>query len=89
MIEFVGERIDQATARGADLERERVAAYFEFFQRNRGFLRVLNEAVVFASAAFKKYVRDFANRYATALRVQRDAAETHPQPDEQLEALVH
>ncbi len=76
-------------AAGIERERRRITAYFEFFQKNPGFLRILNEAEVYAPSAFKGHVKHFATRYTRALMRQRDRAEIHSYSERELEAVVY
>ncbi len=66
LLEYIASRLDPELS-GIDRERARIVAYFEFFQKNRGFLRILNQAEVYAPVAFKQHIKNFATRYARAL----------------------
>jgi AcrR family transcriptional regulator len=60
-------------ARGSSRELGRIRAYFDFCRRTPGFLRILNEAEVFAPAAYMSHVRRFYESYQRALtRSSRD-----------------
>lgn len=52
---------------GIDRELYRIRAYFDFCRRTPGFLRILNEAEVFAPAAYKSHVRRYYESYQRAL----------------------
>ncbi|MEO8407167.1 MAG: TetR/AcrR family transcriptional regulator [Oxalobacteraceae bacterium] len=66
LLEFIASRLEPELT-GLERERARIIAYFEFFENNNGFLRILNEAEVYAPEAFKRHVQNFAVRYAKAL----------------------
>lgn len=74
---------------GMERERSRLKAYFLFFEKNPGFLRVLNEAEIFAPAAYREHIQRFAIRYQKALQKQRDDGDLLPYSDGQLEAIVY
>ncbi len=87
LLEYIRSRV-QGEA-GVELERQRIVAYFEFFRRNPGFLRILNEAEVFAPKAFKQHVNGFAKRYERALARQLERGEIGPYEEREIEALVY
>lgn len=74
LLPFLGERliahikakIDSGLT-GAARERARFLAYFDFCRRNPGFLRILNEAEVFAPTAYHRHVRDLYEGYLRSL----------------------
>lgn len=53
---------------GLERERIRITAYFDFCRSTPGFLRILNEAEVFAPAAYHRHVRQFYEGYHRSLR---------------------
>lgn len=76
-------------AAGLGREQQRIAAYFDFFQRNPGFLRILSEAEVFAPKAFRKHMQQVAQTYTQSL-LRHHARGDFPAYDARdLEALVH
>lgn len=87
LLEYIRSRVHEEV--GVELERQRIVAYFEFFRRNPGFLRVLNEAEVFAPRAFKQHVNGFAKRYERSLKRQLARGELGPYEEGELEALVY
>jgi AcrR family transcriptional regulator len=74
---------------GIEREHQRIVTYFEFFQQNPGFLRILNEAEVFAPQAFKQHVKNFATRYSRALKRQLERGELGAYSEDELEAVVY
>lgn len=74
---------------GIEREQQRIVAYFEFFQQNPGFLRILNEAEVFAPLAFKRHMKNSAQHYAKALKRQLERGELGPYSEDELEAIVY
>lgn len=88
ILDYVRSRLDRGSS-GVDRERQRIVAYFEFFQQNRGFLRILNEAEVYAPRAFKQHVKRFAARYVMALKRQLENGEMELFREDELEAIVY
>jgi len=87
LIDFIRDRVDgKASARLK--ERQRITAYFEFFDHNPGFLRLLNEAEVFAPLAYSEHMQRFSIRYIRALQRSRDDGELTPFDDKELEAVA-
>jgi len=86
LLEYIRSRVHGET--GVELERRRIVAYFEFFRRNPGFLRILNEAEVFAPRAFKLHVDGFARRYERSLERQLANGELGPYEEREIEAIV-
>lgn len=87
LIDFIRSLMVEVMS-GHERERMRLHAYFLFFEKNPGFLRVLNEAEVFAPAAYQEHIQRFAIRYMKALQKQRDDGELVGYSDSQLEAIV-
>lgn len=88
LLEYIASRLDPSLT-GIERERARIIAYFEFFQKHTGFLRILNEAEVYAPAAFKQHVQDFAVRYARALGRQGENGELGNFGKGELTAIVY
>jgi len=87
LIEFIRGRVDNALP-AQDKECARLAAYFEFFEANPGFLRLLNEAEVFAPLAYSEHIQRFSVRYLRALERARDQGELQNFSDDELRAVV-
>lgn len=85
LVAHVRAQLDPALT-GAARERARFVAYFDFCRRNPGFLRILNEAEVFAPKAYHRHVVSLYEGYLRSLArsVQRseivnfDAVELGP-----------
>jgi AcrR family transcriptional regulator len=60
---------------GLARERDRFRAYFDYCEKNPGFLRILNEAEVFAPEAFRGHIERFAEGYVRALKRSRKRGE--------------
>ncbi len=88
LLEYIASRLDPELS-GIDRERARIVAYFEFFQKNRGFLRILNQAEVYAPVAFKQHIKNFATRYARALGKQLKSGELGDFREDELTAVVY
>lgn len=88
LLDHIRSRLDPASA-GIERERQRIVAYFEFFEKNRGFLRILNEAEIYAPRAYRQHIRKFATRYVRALKRQLENGELHPFREAELEPIVY
>jgi len=88
LLEHIRSRLHKNQV-GIEREQQRIIGYFEFFQKNPGFLRILNEAEVFAPQAFKRHVRNFARRYGNALKRQLDQGELGRYGEAELEPIVY
>ncbi|MCV0437468.1 MAG: TetR/AcrR family transcriptional regulator [Hydrogenophaga sp.] len=88
LLEYIAGRLDQNLT-GVDRERARIVTYFEFFQKNSGFLRILNEAEVYAPAAFRQHIQNFAVRYVKALDKQRRNGELNGFDEDELTAVAY
>lgn len=71
LVAHIRARIDESLT-GSARERARFVAYFDFCRRNPSFLRVLNEAEVFAPAAYHRHVVAMYEGYLRTL--ERSAA---------------
>ncbi len=87
LIDFIRDRVGH-TSSGPDKERQRLLAYFEFFDENPGFLRLLNEAEVFAPLAYSEHIQRFSIRYIRALQKERDEGRLRPFDNDELKAVV-
>lgn len=88
IIDYIRSRLDRE-ATGVERERQRIVAYFEFVEKNREFLRIKNEAEVYAPRAFKQHVRKFAGRYAKSLARQLDRGEMASIREDELESVAY
>lgn len=90
LLPFLGERLIahiqaklDSDLTGPARERARFVAYFDFCRRNPGFLRILNEAEVFAPAAYHRHVITMFEGYLKSLgrAVEREEITAY-RPDE-------
>ena len=88
IIDYIRSRLDRGVS-GAERERQRIVAYFEFVQQNRGFLRIKNEAEVYAPRAFKQHIQKFAGQYIKALARQLNKGEMKSIREDELEAIAY
>lgn len=88
ILNFIKEQVAGGT-RGLARERLRITAYFEFCAKNPGFLRILNEAEVFAPRAFKDHMKRFTDGYIGALRRGIQRGEIVGYTEQELEVVVN
>ncbi len=88
IVDYIRSRLDRSSS-GVERERQRIVAYFEFVQQNRGFLRILNEAEVYAPRAFKQHIKKFAVRYVKALTRQLANGEMESFREDEIETIVY
>jgi AcrR family transcriptional regulator len=88
LLDHIRSRVDRRSS-GVERERQRMIASFEFFQHNRGFLRVLNEAEVYAPRAFQQHVKKFAADYVLSLKTQLENGELQPLREDELKTIVY
>lgn len=67
VLEYIRTRLDDSVT-GLERERIRITAYFDFCRSTPGFLRILNEAEVFAPTAYHRHLRQFYEGYHRSLR---------------------
>src|SRR3984957_5196233 len=88
MIAFIQQRTN-ATAPGAEKETERFRAFFEFLRVVPEFLRILNEAEVFAPRGYQRHLHNIATAYVRSLKRGRNAGDVDDYTDQELEVIVH
>jgi AcrR family transcriptional regulator len=88
LLEHIRARITRGSS-GLERERRRMEATFEFFQRYPGFIRILNEAEVYAPSAFKKHIKRFAEDYEQSLRIHLENGELGPFRESELKTIVY
>jgi AcrR family transcriptional regulator len=88
MIAFIQERTN-AAAPGAEKETERFRAFFEFLRVVPEFLRILNEAEVFAPSGYQRHLDNIATAYVRSLKRGRNAGDVDDYTDQELEVIVH
>jgi len=92
MGERLAEHIEGYTssdAVGLAYEAQRIRAYFDFCERNRGFLRIYHEAAIFAPKAYRLHFDSLAERYRQSIRQSRETAQLPRFGEEEIEGLVH
>lgn len=87
LVAHVRAKIDPSLT-GPARERDRFVAYFDFCRRNPGFLRILNEAEVFAPVAYHRHVRTMYEGYLKSLQRSKDRDEIHNFQDDDLGPIV-
>jgi AcrR family transcriptional regulator len=88
MVRFIQERVDSA-ASGAEKETARFRAFFEFLREVPEFLRILNEAELFAPQGYQHHLDNIATAYVRILKRGRAAGELDDFTDQELEVIVH
>jgi AcrR family transcriptional regulator len=66
LLVHISAHLDESLT-GISRERRRIEAYFGFCKKTPGFLRVLNEAEVFAPKAFRKHIKLIYEGYLRSL----------------------
>ena len=87
MVRFIGDRT--GTAQAARQEIERFGAFFDFIREVPEFLRILNEAEVFAPRGYQKHLDNIATAYVRILKRARHAGAIDDFSDAEFEAIVH
>jgi AcrR family transcriptional regulator len=88
LLESIQHHVDTGSA-GIERESERIRAYFAFCEENPGFLRILNEAEVFAPKAFRRHVRRFADGYVRAMRRSHQRGEMLRYSEDEFETIAY
>ena len=81
----------QAQGKNGFLEKEAASfqAFFTFMRERPYFLRILNEAEVFAPAAYKRHFQNVSTSYVRFLQRAREKGEIRNMNDAELEALSY
>ncbi len=87
MLHFI--RARTGTAHAAREEIERFGAFFDFILEVPEFLRILNEAEVFAPIGYQKHLDNVSTAYVRILRRARHAGDIADFSDDEFEAIVH
>ncbi|MGD9535558.1 MAG: TetR/AcrR family transcriptional regulator [Alphaproteobacteria bacterium] len=74
--------------RGAAREEKRLRAWFAYLDEHPEFLRILNEAEIFAPRAYQSHMENFIRGYCRALDRSRSRGETRRLDDETLEVVA-
>ena len=87
MVRFIRDRT--GTADAARQEIQRFGAFFDFIREVPEFLRILNEAEVFAPAGYQQHLDNISTAYVRILRRARHAGAIEDFSDDEIEAIVH
>lgn len=88
MVAYIQARVN-AAATSSQKETERFRAFFDFLSAKPEFLRILNEAEIFAPTGYQRHLDNIATAYVRILRRDRDAGGVDDYSDQELEAIVH
>lgn len=88
MLEFIQSRNVSATP-PEEREMIRFRAFFDFLREVPEFLRILNEAELFAPIGFAQHLANITAGYVRLLKRGRDEGEIADFTDEELEVIVH
>jgi len=86
MVNFIGERT--STGHAARQEIERFSAFFDFICEVPEFLRILNEAELFAPIGYQKHLENISTAYVRILKRARQAGAISDYSDDEFEAIV-
>lgn len=88
MVAFIRTRIEQASS---ELEKEvtRFRAFFDFLKETPEFLRILNEAEVYAPTGYQHHLDNISTAYVRLLKRARGPGRVGDYSDEELEVIVH
>src|ERR1700745_3945756 len=86
MVQFI--RAPTSTADAARQEIERFSAFFDFICEVPEFLRILNEAELFAPIGYQKHLENIATAYVRILKRARQAGAIVDYSDKEFEAVV-
>jgi AcrR family transcriptional regulator len=87
MVNFI--RARTSTGHAARQEIERFSAFFDFICGVPEFLRILNEAELFAPIGYQKHLDNISTAYVRILKRARLAGAISDFSDEEFEAIVH
>jgi AcrR family transcriptional regulator len=88
MVAYIQARLN-ATTSSAEREIERFRAFFDFLRASPEFLRILNEAEIFAPNGYQRHLDNIATAYVRILKRDRNARGIDDYSDQELEAIVH
>ena len=87
MVRFIRDRT--GTVEAARQEIQRFGAFFDFIREVPEFLRILNEAEVFAPVGYQQHLDNISTAYVRILRRARHAGAIEDFSDDEIEAIVH
>lgn len=88
MLAFIKTRIDPGAGARAQ-EEQRFRAFFDYLDAQPGFLRILNEAEIFAPEGHRRHIDNIARNYVSLFRRGRSAGEIGDFTDAELEVVAH
>lgn len=87
LLDYIEARVDPALS-GAEKEECRLRAWFAYQDENPEFLRILNEAEIFAPRAYWAHIDNIANGYLRSMKRARARGEIAALDDEALHAIA-
>lgn len=88
MAQFIQDRTEAIRPESAR-EVARFRAFFEYLEKNEGFLRILNEAEFAAPKAYQQHIENMAIPFQRILARARERGEISGYSDAELEVVVH
>lgn len=88
MLRFIRERT-QRDVPESGRESDRFRAFFDYLKEVPEFLRILNEAELFAPAGYQEHIQTIVSSYVRILQRGRAKGEVQSFTDEEIEVLVH
>lgn len=87
LLEYIRAHLDDSLT-GIAREKKRIEAYFDFCRKTPGFLRVLNEAEVFAPKAYHRHIKLFYEGYLRSLERSMKRGDISGFDEEELGVVV-
>jgi len=87
LLDYIRTHLDSSLT-GLARERRRMETYFEFCRKTPGFLRILNEAEIFAPQAFRRHVKLFYEGYYRSIQRSVNRGEISGYDDDELGIVV-
>lgn len=88
MLAFIKARID-TNADARRQEEQRFRAFFDYLDVQPGFLRILNEAEIFAPEGHRRHIDNIARNYVRLFRRGRSGGKIGDFTDAELEVVAH
>lgn len=88
LLEYIRREVDPGS-NGEKKENDRLRAFFDFLRTMPEFVRILNEAEIFAPEGFHRHMANMVNGYKQSLIRARDRGELNQFSDNEVEALVY
>lgn len=87
LLDYIRAHLDESLT-GIAREQKRVESYFDFCRKTPGFLRILNEAEVFAPNAFHRHIKLFYEGYYRSLQRSIKRGEISGYDEDELGVVV-